>query len=282
MALIIESATAARNPLAGPYAASPVLSDSPEANSSPSAANVGPVDRLISVVGGGLLTVWGLRRLFSLKGLLLTGTGASLLVRGLSGSCSVYQWLGVDTQRSAPRHVRCSTMVRRSAADCYRFWRNLEQAPRFMKAIRSVRVIDERHSHWEMTTPVGSALEWDAIIYEDEPHQRIAWRTLPGAPVGMAGIVTFTDLPDLQSTLVHSELRLGRMGPMMDMAMARLVWLGPDQQMSQDLERFKALMDAGESVPDLIGQYRVSPFVPRERPARLGPIGMRPEDEPDG
>jgi hypothetical protein len=59
--------------------------------------NVGGMERTLSVVAGAILLGGGLRHLRSVSGLLGGAIGAGLLVRGLTGHCSVYQALGLNT-----------------------------------------------------------------------------------------------------------------------------------------------------------------------------------------
>lgn len=65
--------------------------------------NVGRTERTVSAVVGGLLTLFGLSRR-NLAGLGLAALGGSLLYRGLSGHCHLYQALGLNTaeQPQAP------------------------------------------------------------------------------------------------------------------------------------------------------------------------------------
>ncbi len=58
--------------------------------------NVGQMERLASVIAGGtiLMTMGGLR---SLRGAAATAIGSSLIWRGLSGHCGLYQRIGIDT-----------------------------------------------------------------------------------------------------------------------------------------------------------------------------------------
>src|SRR2546423_13552041 len=57
--------------------------------------NVGDVERVVSVIAGTALALFGLRR-FSLTRLGLAGLGASLIYRGLTGYCSAYSRAGVS------------------------------------------------------------------------------------------------------------------------------------------------------------------------------------------
>ena len=63
--------------------------------------NVGDVERVVSVMGGGMLAVFGAAR-GGLTGLGLAVLGGSLIYRGVTGHCEAYHSLGVDTSDQAP------------------------------------------------------------------------------------------------------------------------------------------------------------------------------------
>ena len=58
--------------------------------------NVGRVERIASLLGGGALASWGLARRTP-GGLALVLVGAALAYRGATGRCPVYARLGLDT-----------------------------------------------------------------------------------------------------------------------------------------------------------------------------------------
>ncbi|WP_337175727.1 DUF2892 domain-containing protein [Paludisphaera sp.] len=62
--------------------------------------NVGSVERVLCVAGGGLLAVLGAAR-GGLSGLGLAALGGGLLYRGATGHCEAYHALGIDTSDSA-------------------------------------------------------------------------------------------------------------------------------------------------------------------------------------
>jgi uncharacterized membrane protein len=73
-----------------------------------SSVNVGDGERWLSLLGGGLLALYMLRRSLGTV-VLLCGAGA-LLYRGLKGQCALYQAMGVSTvahdpQSASPRSV---------------------------------------------------------------------------------------------------------------------------------------------------------------------------------
>src|SRR5262245_59512123 len=58
--------------------------------------NVGDTERLLSILGGAALGLFGISRR-SLGGLGLAAVGGSLIYRGMTGNCPCYQSLGVST-----------------------------------------------------------------------------------------------------------------------------------------------------------------------------------------
>ena len=73
----------------------------------------------------------------------------------------------------------------------YNQWTQFEQFPQFMEGIKSVKQLDSKRLHW-VANIAGKEEEWDAVITEQTPDQRIAWHSTTGAE--NAGIVTFQSL----------------------------------------------------------------------------------------
>lgn len=61
--------------------------------------NVGETERVVSVMGGGVLALYGLAR-GGLMGIGMALTGGALVYRGVSGHCEAYHALGMNTSES--------------------------------------------------------------------------------------------------------------------------------------------------------------------------------------
>jgi uncharacterized membrane protein len=226
--------------------------------------NVGDAERWASAIAGGAIVAAGLKSR-SVLGLMGAALGGALLYRGLSGNCPAYAALGVDTadhDAAAPEeyfsrgiHVEESMTINRTPWDLYQFWRNFDNLPRFMQHVKSVRVSDEKKSHWVVDGPAGKDVEWDAEIINDEPNTLIAWRSLAGATVDNAGSVRFVPGPEGRGTEVRVVIDYippaGRVGNWV----AKLFGKNPASEIREDLRRFKRLMETGE-VPTTEGQSR--------------------------
>lgn len=132
--------------------------------------------------------------------------------------------------------------------EVFAFWRNLENLPRFMNHLQSVRDLGNGRSHWVANGPAGRAVEWDAQIIEERANEVIAWRTLDDADVWSTGVVTFAPTPDGAGTEVTVDLRYAPPAGVVGMTVARLFGEEPSQQLREDLRRFKQVMELGEVV----------------------------------
>jgi uncharacterized membrane protein len=223
-----------------------------------SIVNVSGRERLFSLIGGALLSLFGIARKSRL-GALLALLGGYLVRRGTTGHDPVYQRIGVNTavktnveQVSVPHqqgvHIHKSLTVNRSPAELYDFWRNFENLPRFMKNVRSVRVLSPTRSHWVVEAPAGATVEWDAEIHHEVPNEVIGWRTLADAQIAHAGSVRFAPAPGGRGTEVTVTMEYVPPAGPLGVVVAKLFGKEPGQQIEEDLRNFKQLMET-EEVP---------------------------------
>ena len=225
--------------------------------------NVGQVERWACAVGGGALALYGVTR-GSLGGIALALLGGALVQRGVTGHCNVYEAMNFSTAGEGPLRnsenvsvpaergtkVEKSVIVDRPAAELYRFWRNFENLPRFMNHLESVRVTGADRSHWVAKAPAGTSVEWDAEVYNEKEGELIAWRTLEGSQVASAGSVRFESAEAAGGgTLVRVTLKYDPPGGKLGSLVARLFGENPEQQIEEDLQRFKEIME-GRPSPD--------------------------------
>jgi uncharacterized membrane protein len=216
-----------------------------------------------SLVGGGVLGLLGLSRRGP-GGLALAAVGGSLVYRGLSGHCSLYQALGVNTAEErgpatsvpAGRGIKFeeSITIHKPAPELYRFWRNFENLARFLDHLESVRVEGNR-SHWVACGPLGSRFAWDAEVITERENELIGWRSLPGSEVDTAGSVHFRTLPGDRGTEVRVSLKYDPPAGRAGAAIAVLFGRSPQSQVREDLRRLKQYLETGE-VPTTAGQPR--------------------------
>jgi uncharacterized membrane protein len=145
--------------------------------------------------------------------------------------------------------VSASTTVNKPPAEVYRYWRDLEHLPTFMAHVRSVRTLDGgTRSHWVAEAPGRRTVEWDAEIVEDRPDRLIRWRSEPGADIANTGAVEFTPAPGGRGTEVRVRLAYAQPGGRAGKAVAKVLGEAPDQQVRDDLSRFKQVIETGQVV----------------------------------
>jgi uncharacterized membrane protein len=217
--------------------------------------NVGEAERLLSLLGGGALAVLGGAGPRGLNRLVLPLVGGLLAYRGLSGHCSAYAALGLDTSEPAPAtavragagvKVERAVTINKPAELLYRFWRQLDTLPQFMQHLKEVKVLGPTRSRWVAKAPMGMTAEWDAEVINDERNALIAWRSLPGSQVATAGSVRFTPAPAGRGTEVHVSLKYDPPGGKLGAWLAWLFGESPEWQVRADLMRWKQLLEAGE------------------------------------
>jgi uncharacterized membrane protein len=150
------------------------------------------------------------------------------------------------------RLIRAVT-IRKPAPELYAFWRSLENLQQVIKHPVSIVQRSDTVSHWSVSAPAKSRVEWDSEITEDEPNRRIAWRSLPGGSVSNAGWVRFEEAPGDEGTEVIVALEYDPPGGRIGAAVAKLTRDAASSQVFDALHRFKALMEAGE-IPTTEGQ----------------------------
>jgi uncharacterized membrane protein len=140
--------------------------------------------------------------------------------------------------------------IDKSPEELYRFWRNFENLPRFMNHIKSVTKIDDKRSHWIVAAPIGDTVEWDAEIVQDKENETIVWKSLEGADVENTGSVSFAKA-ETKGTEVKVTIAYKPPGGALGAAFATFFGENPQQQLEDDLNRFKRLMETG--TPEVTG-----------------------------
>ena len=220
------------------------------------------MERWLSMIAGGAFATYALRRR-AIPGGTAALAGAALLYRGATGHCNVYQALGIDRtgrhgtgtfadQGSDTRQqlggragirVEESVTINRPLTEVYRFWRDFENLPKFMKHLESVATREAGVSHWVARGPAGMKVEWDARVINEIDNKLIGWQSLKKSMVSSAGSANFREVDGGTEVRVHLQYNppAGRIGA----GIARLFGEEPSLQIREDLSRLKQLMETG-------------------------------------
>jgi uncharacterized membrane protein len=121
--------------------------------------------------------------------------------------------------------------------EAYDQWTQFEEFPRFMEAVEQVQQLDDTHLRWKAEI-AGQEKVWDAEIVQQEPDQRVAWRSTGGER--NAGAVDFHKLDDRRTRVtltmdVEPDSAIEKIGDAVGI---------PSGQVKKDLENFKEYIES--------------------------------------
>lgn len=162
-------------------------------------ANISTIERVLMVAAGGYLLYNALSK--KNKSLSKTSAGGAMLLRGLTGYCPVYNAISGSEEKSTDTssnvNIRVKQLINKPVEEVYNFWRNIENLPKFMSHLESVKVINNTNSEWTAKGPAGiGSLSWSAEIVREVTNSVIGWQSLEDATIYNAGKVTFTPQGD--------------------------------------------------------------------------------------
>lgn len=132
--------------------------------------------------------------------------------------------------------VEKSIEVNAPNREVYNQWTQFESFPQFMEGVEQVEQLSNNRLHWKAKI-AGKTVEWDAVITEQIPDQRVAWKSTSGAP--NAGVVTFSYV-DPHKTLVMLRIDYEPQGAVESVG-SGLGFLARD--VGGDLDRFKQYIE---------------------------------------
>ena len=138
--------------------------------------------------------------------------------------------------------------VQAPVEQAYNQWTQFEEFPKFMEGIQSVQQLDDTHVHW-VAEIRGETREWTTEITEQQPDERVAWKTIDGE-VKNDGVVSFEEIARDQ-TRVNVQMDVEGDSAAENVAGDLLNIV--KNQVRGDLERFKQLI---ENRDEATGAYR--------------------------
>jgi uncharacterized membrane protein len=222
--------------------------------------NMSEIERWLSIAAGLGLAAYALMRRRGFARWSLAGFGALLVRRGASAHCHTYELFGINTAGTGQDTRRAlggsggvlvdeSVTINQPIEILYRFWRNLENLPRFMRHLQSVERITDTLSRWRANGPAGTTVEWNAEIINEVPNQVIGWQSIEGSDVVSAGSVNFDSAGAGLGTQVRVRLQYSPPGGKVGAAIVKLLGQDPATEIRQDLQRFKQMVEQGITNP---------------------------------
>jgi uncharacterized membrane protein len=228
----------------------------------PSGINVNEVERVASLVLGGVLIAGGLKQR-SVRGTALAIAGGGLVSRGITGHSTLYRKLNLHTAggrklrpgstRSDEMEITRAITVGKPAEELHRLWRDPQVLPRVMEEFAEVIVRDQTHAHWIVHGPMDRRIEWDTEIVDELPGELIRWRAQTGTRFPNEGSLQFRPAPGDRGTELLLRMHFSPPGGMHLDGVIKLLGFVPKQMAYKALFRFKSLAETGE-IPSIKNQ----------------------------
>jgi uncharacterized membrane protein len=182
----------------------------------------------------GRLTLQGRRGFLDRHRWSFLGVAAGILAAGVWGL-----W------RREPDEVRESVTVNAPPERVYEAWTRFENFPRFMPAVREVRMTGPDRTHWVVTGPAGAPVEFESVITRRQPPSAVAWRTVEGALVSHGGTARFR-AAGAGATRVDVAMWWRPAGGGIGESVATMSGVDPAHVLREGLERFKGELEQGK------------------------------------
>jgi uncharacterized membrane protein len=207
----------------------------------------GAPDVLVGLAGG-MMALYGLTRRGPIASA-LRAVGAGLMASSVREKRPRVGTARRDRRRTVD--IQKTIHIVAPVEQVYAFWTNYQNFPLFMSNIREIRDLGGGRSHWLVSGPGGAPIEWNAVLTEQVPNERIAWRSEPGSMLDNAGVIRFRT----ESNGTRVDLRFCYNPPIggAGQAVAELLGADPRAKLNEDLGRLKALLE-GTARSDTHGQ----------------------------
>jgi uncharacterized membrane protein len=118
--------------------------------------------------------------------------GAALALIAYAASPLLARAIRAAGARRRQVALRSSIEVARPLPAVFAFFKDFENLPRVVGALRSVVDYQDGRSHWEGYTPAGQIIEWDVVVTKYVPNTVIGWESTPNSPVDVRAQLRFT------------------------------------------------------------------------------------------
>lgn len=137
---------------------------------------------------------------------------------------------------NTPTDLLHSVDVKAPVRVAYNQWTQFEEFPRFMDGVESITQIKDDLLKWNVNL-AGVRREFETVITEQTPDQRVAWMTTHGPT--HAGVVTFHKIDD-ETTRVTLQMDYDPEG-FLETVADRLGFVSA--QIDRDLARFQTFIE---------------------------------------
>ncbi|MDR7370223.1 SRPBCC family protein [Flavobacterium aquidurense] len=207
--------------------------------------NVSNLERILMVTSGAYLLYNALSN--KNKNIKKAGAGGAMLLRGISGYCPVYDVADhLRNDKASNINIRLNTVINRPVSEVFAFWHNLENLPKFMSHLHSIKTIDSTVSEWTAKGPAGiGSISWKARIVKDRTNRLLSWNSLEGSSIRNAGKVIFKD----KGSATELEITISYHAPLGIAGESAAKLLNPyfEKMVRDDIASLKNYLESAES-----------------------------------
>jgi uncharacterized membrane protein len=138
--------------------------------------------------------------------------------------------------------IRRGIRIAATVDDVFEFWKRFENYPKFMSFIRSVEINETGGLRWVSVAPGRTRVQWDTTVFDLQPNQRIAWKSIPGSIIATEGTIQL-ESTEFNETLLHVELSYAPPFGVLGYAVAHLLGFDPRSRIDHDLEVMRVLIE---------------------------------------
>lgn len=148
-------------------------------------------------------------------------------------------------------HLRKTIHVGRPVRDVFAFCRDFENFPRVIQSLHRVTDYQDGRSRWEVVSPSGETLAWDAEVTKYVPNVVLAWRSLPGSVVDCNGLIRFAPTPT-GGTRLQIQIDYDPGGTGFADAVRALLDVSRERQLEADLSRANFYIEGQPPLSDAV------------------------------
>jgi len=216
--------------------------------------NVTGLERVLSVIGGGLLLGNGLRQ-GGIGGWSQVLFGGLLAARGISQHCPIKQSLSPSPWEEQLRREygwdnleACmpSVTIGKPRSEVFEFLRDTARLAEVLERVQSLEQIEPNRYRWSALGPLGKPLQSFAHLEEVRDNQQLVWVSEVGARLPLRCTISLADAPRERGTEIKVVLAceppagvLGYAGPSLLSPLLGCL-------LTRELRRIKQYLETGE------------------------------------
>lgn len=204
-----------------------------------------PGTRLATGAAGAGLTLYGLARSHGFSGFAALIAGSAILLRAATNKpvSSI-----VDSELGHGIEIQKTVQIKAPVEEVFSFLSNYDNFPQFMRNVLEVEVKADGRSHWKVSGPAGTTVEWDAITTRVKENDLIEWSTIEGSPVTHSGSIRVE--PFDEGSRVHVRMTYKPPAGALGHAFAKLMGADPKTELDEDMMRLKSALETGKAPRD--------------------------------